>query len=158
MRGHIHKRERILRSGQKSVLWYVVVDKGRDSGGRRRQKWHGGYTTRSEAEAIRAAIINEINRGHYILPSRMTLAEFVHERWSPRLESVLKTSTQDGYRSVMGNHVLPSLGYVPIQRLQTAQINDLLIHLQKTGGKGWTGSGHGQDRQNSPEPCTRVRL
>lgn len=133
MRGHIHKRERTLQSGKKSTLWYVVVDIPRDPDGHRRQKWHGGYTTRMEAEAIRAAIINEINRGHYILPSKLTLAEFVHESWLARLDVEMKHTSRDGYRGVMFNHVLPTLGHVSVQRLQTVQINNLLAKLQESG-------------------------
>jgi Arm DNA-binding domain len=57
MRGHIHKRVRKTRAGKETTLWYVVVDVGVTADGRRRQKWHGGFATRREAEAARAKIV-----------------------------------------------------------------------------------------------------
>lgn len=47
-----------LRSGEpwatgrcSTINWYVVIDLAQDSDGKRRQKWHGGFRTRKEAEA-----------------------------------------------------------------------------------------------------------
>ncbi len=68
MRGHIHKRVRRNRNGKETTLWYVVVvvDVGVSADRRRRQKWHGGFTTRGEAEAERARIVSELH------PARMS--------------------------------------------------------------------------------------
>jgi Arm DNA-binding domain len=44
MQGHIHKRVHTAKNGQQTTRWYVVVDVGTDVAGRRRQKWHGGFS------------------------------------------------------------------------------------------------------------------
>lgn len=63
MQGHIHKRVRTTKDGRQTTTWYVVVELHRGSDGRRRQKWHGGFRTRKEAEAAKAKLVNEINTG-----------------------------------------------------------------------------------------------
>lgn len=62
MRGHIHKRVRRNAAGKETVRWYVVVDVGIDAAGKRKQKWHGGFDTRREAEVQRAKIVNDLTR------------------------------------------------------------------------------------------------
>jgi hypothetical protein len=69
MQGHIHKRVRTDRHGKETVRWYVVIDRGFDHEGRRRQKWHGGFRTRREAEAARAKLVNDVNTGSYVAPA-----------------------------------------------------------------------------------------
>jgi len=69
MRGHIHKRVRRNTAGKETVRWYVVVDVGVDSDGRRQQKWHGGFSPagrprfsgrRSSARCTRADMLRPI--------------------------------------------------------------------------------------------------
>src|SRR5207253_1527579 len=79
MRGHIHKRVRMTRTGKETTLWYVVVDIGARTDGRRRQKWHGGFATRREAEVARAKIVSDLHGGSYVAPDRITLAGWIKE-------------------------------------------------------------------------------
>lgn len=83
MQGHIHKRVQPLANGSTKTTWYVVIELGRDANGKRRQKWHGGYRTRREAEAARAKLVNEVNTGIYAEPTKITLAEWVEGSWLP---------------------------------------------------------------------------
>lgn len=53
----------------------VVLDVGRDpQTGKRRQKWHGGYRTKREADAALAELVGNVNRGTYMAKTRLTLA------------------------------------------------------------------------------------
>ncbi|MEX2253370.1 MAG: site-specific integrase [Thermoleophilaceae bacterium] len=135
MRGHIHKRVRKNRNGKETTLWYVVVDVGRDGNGRRRQKWHGGFGTRREAEVERAKIVSNLHTGSYVAPDRITLGEWVRESWLPMIESRIKPSTFDSYRRNMELHVLPALGGRPLQQLTAAILNALYAQLL-IGGNG----------------------
>lgn len=129
MRGHIHKRVRKNRNGKETTLWYVVVDVGRDGSDRRRQKWHGGFPTRREAEVARAKIVNDLHTGSYVAPDRITLGEWVRDSWLPMIESRIKPSTFDSYRRNMELHVLPALGGRPLQQLTAAMLNALYAEL-----------------------------
>jgi integrase len=135
MRGHIHKRVRRTRDGKETTRWYVVVDVGVDVGGRRRQKWHGGFATRREAEIARARIVNDLHTGSYVAPDRITLSEWVRQSWLPMIESRIKPSTFDSYRSNMETHVLPAIGSRPLQQLTAAMLNTLYGELLSRGGE-----------------------
>jgi integrase len=136
MRGHIHKRVRRGANGKETVLWYVVVDVGVDPGGRRRQKWHGGFTTRREAEVARARIVNELHTGAYVLPDRLLFGDWVKLTWLPMIETRIKPSTFDSYRRNMELHILPALGQRPMQQLTPMMLNALYSRLIADRGDG----------------------
>lgn len=134
MRGHIHKRVRTNRAGNTTTLWYVVVDVGRDAEGRRRQKWHGGFATRREAEVARARLVNDLHTGSYVTPDRLTFSEWVRESWLPMIESRVKPSTFDSYQRNMKLHVLPAIGARALQQLTAPILNGLYGQLMVRGG------------------------
>lgn len=133
MRGHIHKRVRRNNAGKETTLWYVVVDVGETADGRRRQKWHGGYTTRREAEVARAKIVSDLHAGSYVQPDRTTLAEWVRDGWLPTIKARIKPSTFDSYRRNMEIHVLPALGHRPLQQVTASMLNTLYADLMEHG-------------------------
>jgi integrase len=133
MRGHIRKRVHTTKSGRQTVTWYVVIDRPRDSDGTRRQKWHGGFGTRREAEAARARIVHEFNTGTYVEPNSTTLSEWVHEHWLPSVQSRVKPSTFDSYRRNLELHVLPQLGNRQIRQLTPSMLNRLYAYLMADG-------------------------
>ena len=62
MRGHIKKR------GKKS--WSIVIDRGRDSEGKRRQTWITIQGTKSEAEDRLTEELGKLRGGMFVEPSR----------------------------------------------------------------------------------------
>jgi len=137
MRGHIHKRVRKDRGGKETTLWYVVVDIGTSQEGRRRQKWHGGFATRRDAEVARAKIVNDLHGGFYVSPDRITLSTWVRESWLPMIKSRIKPSTFDSYERNLESHVLPALGGRPLQQLTAPMLNTLYSDLLARGnGRG----------------------
>jgi integrase len=135
MRGHIHRRVRRNAAGNETIRWYVVVDVGVGCDGRRKQKWHGGFGTRREAEVARAKIVNDLHRGAYVAPDRVTLAEWVRDSWLPMTQARVKPSTYDSYRSNMETHVLPALGGRALQQLTAPMLNTLYADLLSRGGE-----------------------
>jgi len=134
MQGHIHKRTRTTKNGKETTRWYVVLDVGIDTEGRRRQKWHGGFRTRREAEVARAELVNDLHTDSYVMPDRVTLAEWIHESWLPMTEARVKPSTFDSYRRNLENHVLPALGNKPLQQLTPPMLNALYGKLATDAG------------------------
>jgi integrase len=137
MQGHIHKRVHTGKNGKQTTRWYVVVDVGMAVDGRRRQKWHGGFRTRKEAEIARAKLVDDLHTGSYVVPGRLTFAEWVRNSWLPMTEGRVKPSTFHSYRQNMEIHVLPALGSRPLQQLTVMMLNALYARLQSEG------SGHG---------------
>lgn len=139
MQGHIRKRIHTTKDGSQTVNWYVVVDLGRDQAGKRRQKWHGAFRTRKQAEVARAKIVGELHAGTYSEPSRLTLSEWVTEQWLPTIKSQLKPSTFDSYRRNIELHVLPRIGGRRLSDLTPPTLNEVygdLLEAGRLNGKG----------------------
>ncbi len=129
MQGHIHKRVRTDKNGKERTSWYVVVNVGIDADGRRRQKWHGSFRTRKEAEVARAKLVDDVHSGSYVTPGRTTLAEWVNESWLPMTATRVKPTTLHSYRRNLEIHVLPTLGSKPLQQLTSTMLNTLYTAL-----------------------------
>lgn len=135
MQGHIRKRTHRTKDGRTTVNWYVVVDLPRGPDGKRRQKWHGGFRTRKEAEAARIEILHAMNTGTYVEPTTTTLAEWVHRTWLPLIAGRVKPSTLDSYRRNLELHVLPVLGHRQIRQLTPTMLSQLYGDLLASGNK-----------------------
>lgn len=133
MQGHIRKRVHQTKDGRQTVKWYLVVELDRDSDGKRRQKWYGGYGTRKEAETARIEILHEINKGTYVEPTSTTLDEWVHRTWLPVIADRAKPSTLDSYLRNLDLHVLPRLGQRQLRQITPAMLNQLYADLLSAG-------------------------
>ncbi len=140
MQGHIRKRTHATKGGRQTVNWYVVIELPRDENGKRRQKWHGGFRTRKDAEAERAKLVHEMNTGTYVEPSAITLAEWVGQHWLPTIQTRVKPSTFDSYRRNLELHILPHLGSKQLRQVTPTMLNRLYSELLTRGSKK-TGGG-----------------
>src|SRR5207247_5470441 len=93
MRGHIRRRVKTGADGKPKTYWYVVVDLGQDADGKRRQKWHGSYKTRREAENASTKIVSDLEQRTYVEPTKLTLDDYVHGERLPLTKTQLKAST-----------------------------------------------------------------
>ena len=100
MRGTILKRAK--------ASWTIIVDVGRDSDGRRNQRWITVKETRKEAERRLAEILNNVNNGLYIKPSQDTLGDFMGTWLVDHIPTRVRPTTPDGYRWRAGNSELRS--------------------------------------------------
>lgn len=149
MRGHIHERKTKLKSGEAKTSWYAVIDIGKDSSGQRRQRWHGVYASREQAEFMRDELIGQVETGTYVHDPSMTLDTWAERHWFPIVATRLKPSTLDSYERVIRNYVSPRIGDIPIRRLTVSRIDRLGQELLESGG--------GSSRQRKPLSPTSVR-
>jgi integrase len=129
MRGHVRKRGK---------TWSVVVDLGRDQAGRRRQKWHGGFRTKRDAERELTEILGRLEGGTYVRPTRQDLAGYLHE-WLPAIRSTVRPGTWSSYCTNIERHVISRIGTVPLQSLGAEHLNGLyaeLLELGRCDGRG----------------------
>lgn len=133
MRGHIRKR---------GAKWAVVIDTGRDPvTQKRRQKWHSGFRTKREAEAELTDLLTRVKSGNYVDASRMTLGEFLTDRWLPTRRAALRPSTFEPYDMNVRAHIVPALGSVPLQRLTPADLTTFYVNLLDHGRRDGSGNG-----------------
>jgi integrase len=68
-----------------------------------------------------------------VLPSRLSLREFLVKVWLPAIAGGVRATTLSGYRMLIQQHLVPQLGAVLLQSLNAAQIN---AHYAKLLSKG----------------------
>ncbi|MEC2916847.1 Arm DNA-binding domain-containing protein, partial [Bacillus cereus] len=113
MKGHIRKR------GNK---YCIVIDIGPDpETGKRRQKWFSGYKTKKEAQADVAKKITELNEGNFVEPSKLTLKDYLIQWLEVKKMSVEKSSLSR-YRSNINKHIIPTIGMIPLHKLNVMHI------------------------------------
>jgi integrase len=124
-RGHVYKR---------GDSWTFILDTSLP-GQRRRQKSKGGYRTKRDALAALNEAQSALQRGIYVEPSKLSVETFLLDHWLPAVESGLRKSTLQGYRSAISNYVLPRLGETRLQAVTPDQLNAFYGELLKTGRK-----------------------
>ncbi len=135
MRGHFKKR---------GASWYFWVELEPGPDGKRRQKSRGGFKTRKEAERAFAELRDEIRRGSYVEPSKLTLNRFLEEEWLPAIRASVRPSTLRFYAQNVASYIKPTIGRTLLPNLTAAKLNafyaDLLAN-GRTGGRGREGGG-----------------
>ena len=85
MRGHV---------ARKGNRYYAVVYEGFDPvTGRERHRWHAAGDTRKGAEKVLAELVKRLHDGDYRAPERITLGDYLLERWLPTKQAQLRPST-----------------------------------------------------------------
>lgn len=115
MRGSIKKR---------GSTYTIIVDMGRDSNGKRQQKWFGGFKKKKEAEKELVKVLSQLESNTFICPDKLELGEYLKQWFSDYVEANLAPKTIEGYRVNVEGHIIPELGKIPLQKLQP-------IHIQK---------------------------
>lgn len=113
--------------------WFFIVDIG--SGTERRQTRRRGFPTKKAAQAALTHILETLSKQSYVAPSRLTLEDFIEQRWLPAVKSSLRSSTHESYSRNLRLHVLPVLGSVPLQAVDAGSLTALYQRLTEDGRK-----------------------
>ena len=132
MRGHITKR------GKNS--WAVVLYTGRDPHtGKKQYKWHSVKGTKRQAEKELNSLMNRLNTGNYIAPTKTTVAEYL-EQW---LRDYASTNTAprtfERYADIVRTHLIPNLGHIALTQLKPQHLQSYYAQELTSGrlnGKG----------------------
>ncbi len=133
MRGHIAK---------KGNRYYAVVYEGIDAAtGKPRHRWHAAGETRKGAEKILGDLVKRMHDGDYRSPDKITLGDYLLERWLPSKRTRVKHSTSAAYESNIRLHINPYIGLIPLQKLQPEDLDELYVKLLTEGKRNGTGGG-----------------
>ena len=127
MRGSIQKK------GKK---WYAVVYDGvNPATGEYRRRWVQAGTRRGDAEKLLAELVKRAHRGETVVSEKLTLGEYLTERWLPVQETRLRRSSFEAYRRNIELHVVPGLGKRQLDQLTPDDIDLFYAALLKGGRK-----------------------
>ena len=99
----------------------------------RRRETKGGFASRKDCQAALTRKLTTLAEHTYVLPSRLSLREFLLKVWLPAIESGVRETTLSGYRMLVQQHLVPQLGAVQLQSLNAAQINAHYAKLLSEG-------------------------
>ena len=114
--------------------WVFVVDVP-GTNGKRRQLRRRGFVTKKAAQTELTAVLNDLHRGAYVRPSRMTLGMYLTERWLPARRADLRASTALGYEKLIASRIVPALGGIPLHRIDASLLEVFYSNLLKGGGR-----------------------
>ena len=119
-RGPIHRRGDVW-----IAYWRTETSEGR--------KQHTkSFRTKKEAQQFLTDTMAAIRGGVFSEPTKVTLGEFLLERWLPTKKMAVRVSTYASYRGLVERHVIPALGHVQIQQLTADRLDrfyaDLVAH------------------------------
>ncbi len=108
--------------------WYVIADVGFKPDGTRDQRWiPTGTSNKTEAEEIHhPRIMEEIRGGVSQSNNKLTLEEYITNKWLPHIYHKVRSSTYDTYVWATKNHIIPALGKNPLKKLQPLAIQFFL--------------------------------
>ena len=126
-RGHLRKRAK--------SSWTIYYEAPPDPAtGKRRQRTKTVRGTKKEAEKVLADILASIDKGTYVTPTTMTLAEFL-ERWlRDYARPNLRATTVSSYEVQIRKHIIPALGGTRLDQLAPAQLQDF-YHAKLENGR-----------------------
>jgi integrase len=118
---------------QRGARWYVKIDLGPDPlTGKRRQKWHSGYSTKRAAEKACRQFLVDLDRGMYADPGRQTVAQYLAE-WVEAIAPTVRPSTLHSYQRNITLHVSAHIGATKLLRLDAGALNRLYAYLLAEG-------------------------
>jgi integrase len=128
MKGHIRRR------GDRS--WELKFDLGTDPlSGKRSTRYHSFKGTKREADAELVQLMAAADRGDYVDPLKLTLAEFL-DRWESWAATQVSAKTLERYKDLAAHHIRPHLGARRVQKLKPVDFAELYGRLLKAKPEG----------------------
>lgn len=128
MKGHIRPRG--------PDAWELKFDVPSENGERKTRyvTVHGG---KRDAQKKLTELLDQVNKGNFIDPSKLSLADFL-DRWQSWAATQVSAKTLERYKELLKHHVRPHLGGRPVQKLRTVDFAELYGKLQspKPDGAG----------------------
>jgi integrase len=117
-----------------SGTWAYVVNGPRDpSTGRYSQRWVSGFRTKKAAVEAYELEMADRRSGRHVPPSRLTVGEFLTDRWLPAVEGSVRPSTFAYHRYRVERTIVPALGRIALQQLGADDLERFYAQLGKTG-------------------------
>lgn len=127
MRGHIRQRSK--------GSWSIVIDVGRDpETGKRRQQWHTVHGTKREAEAKLRELLQSLETGSYVKPTKLTVGEWLEQWLESHVAVHCSPRTGEGYQSIVRRHLIRALGAIPLTQLQPQHLRSYYARALFQGG------------------------
>lgn len=122
-------QERINTKGKKvyDVMFRMVDPKT----GKKKQKLKRGFAKRGDAQKYLNDVLGQIENNGYIDAKKITLRDLLEEWLKKYVDGKLAENTVKGYKVNIYKHIIPNIGWIPIQKLTSGDIENLYNELYK---------------------------
>ena len=128
MRGHIKQRSK--------GSWTIILNLGRDpANGKRKQQWVTIRGTKKQAETRLAELLNQMDTGGYIKPTKETFGSFLQRYMDDYISTQIRPTTLEAYQQ-RGKHLIDGLGHIPVSELREEHIHKYYREKSKTLSPG----------------------
>jgi integrase len=69
------------------------------------------------AERARIELLSRLQRGEHVAPSKLTIAEYLTERWLPAIKTRVRPTTHASYSRNVRRHLGPTIGHVRLRNV-----------------------------------------
>lgn len=108
---------------QRGDSYSIVIDVGRDAFGKRKQRWFSGFKSKKEAEKALPKLLVKLEDGELIDTNNMTIEKFFSEWLEGKIKKDnLSPTTIDGYKNIIFNHIIPTIGKLKLQEVKPYNI------------------------------------
>lgn len=108
-----------------SPNWTITLDLGKDSNGKRQQKWITVKGTRKDAEKRRTQLLHEIDTGSFVIPGKVTVSEYLEQWLAAHVKSTVSARTHQLYSYISTKHVIPTVGNLALCALRPQHIQKM---------------------------------
>jgi len=136
--------------------WSYVVKVRDPRTGQKKNRWVGGFETRTAAKNARDDARADANKGTAVPSTRITVREYL-EKWLESHSTQIKPTTLVSYRMHVDRYIVPRIGGERLQQLTPLMIGQLYAALEKEGGIDRHKVGEGEKPKKAPLSANTVR-
>jgi len=115
MKGNIRKRS-------KNGGWQITIWTGTKPDGKPQRHYETVRGRKSDAQRRLRELLTNIDKGAYTPPSHITVAELLNQWLVGYCKAHCSPRTQEGYESIIRNHLVPALGHIKLEELKVCSI------------------------------------
>ncbi|MBY3623713.1 site-specific integrase [Acinetobacter sp. CUI P1] len=114
--------------------WYYSFYTGTITNGKRDREKVRGFRTKKEAEAAEVEHKSRLKNGTYFNPQKTPFGEFISE-WC-KTKRAISEETREMYENNIRLYIKPSLGDIPLSKLNAQHIEDFITFMIEEKGLG----------------------
>jgi integrase len=119
---------------KKGYTYAVTIELGKDPlTGKRKQTTKRGFETKKEAEKYANEIENQVNKGTYIVDSKMPLSEYLYQWLDLSAKRKVRDTTFSNYKRSIDKRIIPVLGNINLGDLKVAHCEKFIKNLIEEG-------------------------
>lgn len=113
--------------------WTIVIDLGRDSVGKRRQRSEAVKGPKRLAEKRLAELLHQVNNGVPLDTGKETTGAFLQRWLRDQVAHTTRPKTIKFYESATRLHITPVIGSIPVRKLTSADIQKVVTGVLDRG-------------------------